>query len=63
MLHTNFCGKGLAGSEEEDFGRGFTTYGHGGHLGHMTIIMFSNFYFLVPESFHTKFCLERHSSF
>ena len=63
MLHTSFCGKGPAGSGEEDFGRVFTIYGHGGHLGHITIIMFANFHFLVPERFHTKFGLERHSSF
>ena len=32
----------------------FTIYGHGCHLGHVTIIMFSNFHFLIPERFHTK---------
>ena len=32
--------------------KGFTIYGHGGHLGHVTSIMSSDFYFLVPESFH-----------
>ena len=36
----------------------FTIYGHGGHLGHVTRIMFTNFHFLVPESFHTKFTPE-----
>ena len=41
----------------------FTIYGRGGHLGHVTSIMLSNFHFLVPESFYTKFGLERHSSF
>ena len=30
-------------------------YAHGGHLGHVTSIMSSDFYFLVPESFHKKF--------
>ena len=29
----------------------FTIYGRGGHLGHVTSIMLSNFHFLVPESF------------
>ena len=29
----------------------FTIYGHGGHLGHVTSIMLTNFQFLVPESF------------
>ena len=38
-------------------------YGHGGHLGHVTKIMLTNFYFLVPESFHTKFNSEWPSSF
>ena len=38
-----------AGSgEEEDFYRVFTIYGHGGHLGHVTSIMSSDFHFLVP---------------
>ena len=38
-------------------------YGHGGHLGHVTCTMSSDFQFLVPESVHTKFGLDRHSSF
>ena len=38
-------------------------YGHGGHLGHVTSIMSSDFHFLVPESFHTKFSSEWPSSF
>ena len=33
----------------------FTVYWHGGHLGHVTIIIFINFHFLVSESLHTKF--------
>ena len=32
--------------------KGFTIYGRGGHLGHVTNIMSSDFHFLVPESFH-----------
>ena len=55
MLHTKFRGNQPAGSGEEDFLRGVTIYGRGGHLGHVTSIMSSNFHFLVPESFHTKF--------
>ena len=27
-------------------------YGHGGHLGHVTSIMSSDFYFLETENFH-----------
>ena len=30
----------------------FTIYRRGGHLGHVTSIMSSDFHFLVPESFH-----------
>ena len=35
MLHTKFRGNRPAGSREEDFWRGFTIYGRGGHLGHV----------------------------
>ena len=62
MLHTKFRGNRPAGSGEEDF-KGFTIYGCGGHLGHVTSIMSSDFHFLVPESFHKKFGSDRHSSF
>ena len=41
----------------------FTIYGHGGHLGHVTRIMLTNFHFLVSESFYTKFSSEWPSSF
>ena len=34
--------------------KGFYQYGHGGHLGHVTSVMSSNFHFLLPESFYTK---------
>ena len=63
MLHTKFCGNRPAGSGEKDFQRVFTIYGHGGHLGHVTSIMSSDFHFLVLESFHTKFGSDQHSSF
>ena len=62
MLHNRFRRNWPAGSGE-DFLRLFNIYGHGGHLGHVTSIMPSNFHFLVLESFHTKFGSERHSSF
>ena len=63
MLHTKFRGNQPASSGEKDFWRVFTIYGHGGHLGHVTSIMSSDFHFLVLESFHTKFGSDRHSSF
>ena len=63
MLHTKFCGNRPAGLGEEDFQRVNTIYGHGGHLGHVTSIMSSDFHFIVPVSLHTKFGSDRHSSF
>ena len=63
MPHTNFLGNRPAGSREEDFERVFTIYGHGGHLGHVTSIMSSDFHFLLLKSFHTKFGSDQHSSF
>ena len=47
MLHTKFRGNLSAGSGE-DFLRLLTLYGRGGHLGHVTSIMSSDFHFLVP---------------
>ena len=61
MLHTRFRANRPAGSGE-DFLRVFTIYGRGGHLGQVTSIMSSDFHCLVPESFHTKFGSDRHSS-
>ena len=63
MLHTKFRENRPASSGEEGFLRGFTIYAHGGHLGHVTSIMSSDFHFLVPESFNTKFSLKLPSSF
>ena len=63
MQHTKFNGNRPAGSGEEDFFKVSTIYGHGGNLGHVTSITLTIFYFLVPESFRTKFSSEWHSSF
>ena len=63
MLHTKFLGNQSADFGEEDFLRVFTIYEPGSHLDHVTSIMSSDFHFLVPESFHTKFGLDRHSKF
>ena len=63
MLHTRFCENPPAGSGKEDFCRVFTIYKSGGHLGHVTSIVSSDFHFLVPESFHTKFSSEWPNSF
>ena len=63
MLHTKVRRNRPVGSEEEEFLRVFYIYGRGGHLGHVKSIMSSDFQCLVPESFHTKFGLDQHSSF
>ena len=51
MLNTKFRVKS-APQFRRRFLKGFTIYGHDGHLGHVTSIMPSDFRFLVPESFH-----------
>ena len=63
MLHTKFRGIGPAVSETIFKGFLQYKYGPGGHLGHVTSIMSSDFNFFVPESFHTKFCSDQQSSF
>ena len=63
MLQVKFQDHRTSGSGEEDFQRFCTIYGRGGHLGHVTSIMSSDFHILVPKSFHTKFGSDRHSSF
>ena len=63
MLHTKFRGNQPAGSREEEYLKGFYLYWRGSHLGHVTSSMSSDYYFLVPESFHTKFSSDRHSGF
>ena len=40
MLHTKFQGHQSIGSGEEDFFKNFTIYGHGGHVGHVTQIIY-----------------------
>ena len=62
MLHVKFRGN-LPADSGEDFLRVSTIYGHGGHLGHVTSIMSSDFHSLVPESFNTKFGLDWHRIF
>ena len=61
MLHTKFRGHRPAGPKI--FDGFFSIKGRGGHFGHVTSIMSTDFHFLVPESFHTKFGSDRHSSF
>ena len=54
MLHAKFedhrtCGSG------EDFFKVFTMYGHGGHLGHVTLTIYINFCSPFPRRLLIKF--------
>ena len=40
MLHTKFQGHRSFGSGEEDFLKFFTIYGHSGHVGHVTQLIY-----------------------
>ena len=55
MLHTKFQGHWSIGSGEEDFFKGFNTYGHGGHVGHVTQTIYVNFHFHSSWSFYMNF--------
>ena len=54
MLHTKFQSHRFIGSGEENFFKVFTIYGHGGHLGHVTLLICINFHSHVSISFHMK---------
>ena len=43
MLQAKFQDHRTSDSGEEDFLRFFTIYGHGGHLGHVTWTIYTNF--------------------
>ena len=40
MLHAKFLRNGSTSSGEEDFLRVYIIYGYGGHLGHVTLIVY-----------------------
>ena len=54
MIHTKFRENRPTDSGEEEFRRDFTIYGRGGHLGHETSIISTNFHFHFPKSLHTN---------
>ena len=55
MLHTKSQGHRPSSSGEEDFWRGFTIYGHGGHLGHVIRTIWTNFHSPILRSLHMKY--------
>ena len=63
MLHTKFCGNRLTGSGEKRFLKGFTIYGCGGHLGHVTKISRTKFQCHYPRWLHIKFQFDWPSGF
>ena len=63
MLHTKFHGNQPVGSEEEDFFKVFTIYGHGSHLGHVTWTIYTNFCSPFPRRLHIKFGFDWPSGF
>ena len=61
MLHTKFHENRPAGSG--DFCRVFTIYGRGGHLGHVTQMLRTNFCSPYPRRLYIKFGFDRASRF
>ena len=53
MLHTKFCGNRSTVPEEKIL-KVFTIYGHGGHLGHVTWTIYTNFGSPFPRRLHIK---------
>ena len=55
MLYAKFQDRRPLGSGKEDFLKVFTIYGHGGHLGHVTCIIYihfrSPFLYMLPIKF------------
>ena len=63
MLHTKFRENRPAGSGEEDFRRVFTIYGRGGHLGHVTHMLQTNFRSPYTRRLQIKFGFDWASGF
>ena len=55
MLHTKFQDHRTSGSGKERFLKVFTIYRHGGHLGHVTRTIYTNFGSPFPRRLHIKF--------
>ena len=62
MLHTKFRENQPAGSGE-DFLRGFTIHGRGGHLGHVTQMPRTNFRSPYPRRLHRNLAFDWRSGF
>ena len=60
MLYAKFQDHRTTGSGE-DFLKVFTIYGRGGHLGHVTWTVYTNFRSHLPRRLHMKFGFDRPS--
>ena len=64
MLHAKFRCNRSTGSGEEGFFKGFfTIYGHGGHLGHVTLIIYIHIGNPFLLMLHIKFGFDWPSGF
>ena len=54
MIHTKFLGNQPKGSRERYFQKVLNIYGHGGHLGHLTSIISTNFIFIYLKDYIQK---------
>ena len=55
MLHAKFLRNRSTSSGEEDYRRVYTIYGHGGHLGHVTLIIYIYIDSPILKMLHMKF--------
>ena len=63
MLHAKFQDHRTSGSGEEVFLKVFTIYGRGGHLGHVTLTIYTNLGSPFPRRHHVKFGFDCPSGF
>ena len=63
MQHTKFQGHQPFGSRELDFLKVFTICGHGGHIGHVKRIIWTNFRFPILWRLCMKFGFKQPSGF
>ena len=63
MIHVKFQDHRTSGSGEEVFFKVCTIYGHGGHLGHVTLTIYIIFRSPFPRRLHIKFGFDWPSGF
>ena len=63
MLLARFQYHWPSGSDEEDFLKVFAIYSHDGHLGHVTMTIYTNFHCTFLTILHIKFGFDWPSGF